>query len=135
MKIVFVLYGVFASFLSKISPLLLFQFIWKISCFILFFDEKQPKNVPPIKNVTFCENCGCIIWGFCSLHRKRYILWKFSLCASHKKRYKKWLYYIGFLLNFCLKSHLYFFFNLFEKSQVWFYFLTKNNQKRTMCLP
>ena len=34
-----------------------------------FFDEKQPKkdDVPPIKNVTFYENCRCIIWGFCSI--------------------------------------------------------------------
>ena len=39
-----VLYGVFAQFLAKISPLILFQYISKISTFILFFDEKKTKK-------------------------------------------------------------------------------------------
>ena len=54
LKIVAVLYGVFAQFLSKTSP------------FGLFFDKKQQNkdDVPPIKNVTFCENYRCFIRGF-----------------------------------------------------------------------
>ena len=78
MKIVLVLYGVFAQFLSKISPLLLFQFIWKISSLILFFDGKQPKkdDVPPIKTVTFYEYCRCIIWGFCPIS-----VWNLTFCS------------------------------------------------------
>ena len=44
MKIVGVLYGVFAQFSSKISPLVLFQFISKISTFIQFFLRKTTKK-------------------------------------------------------------------------------------------
>ena len=44
MKIVGVLYGVFALFSSKISPLVLFQFISKISTFIQFFLRKTTKK-------------------------------------------------------------------------------------------
>ena len=57
LKIVAMLYRVFAQFLSKISP------------FGLFFDKKQQNkdDVPCIKNVTFFENCCCIIGGFWSI--------------------------------------------------------------------
>ena len=58
MKIVAVLYGVFAQFLSEISPFVLFQFMSnKNACF---------GHVPRIENVTFCENCRCIIGVVCS---------------------------------------------------------------------
>ena len=87
MKFVPVLYGGFAQYSSKISPLVLFKFISKISTFILFFHEKRQKNddVPLIK--------------------KRYILWKLSL------------YNMGFLLYFCLKFHILFFLTLSKFSR------------------
>ena len=61
------IYWVFAQFLSKISTLR-FQFLCKISTFVLFFHEKHPEieDVPHI-DLAFCENCHCIILGFCSI--------------------------------------------------------------------
>ena len=55
-KKVTLLYGLFAQILSEISP------------FVLILDKKQQNkdDVPRIKNVTFCENCPCVIWGFWS---------------------------------------------------------------------
>ena len=73
----------------------------EISDFVLFFDKKQQN--------------------------------KDDVFTSYKKRYtlrKLWLYYMGFLLNFRLKSHLPLFFNLCVNSPLFIYFLTKSNQKR-----
>ena len=129
-KIVTISWGVFDKFLFEISPFVLFQFMSKNSAF---------DDVPPIKNVTFCENYRCSIRGFCSISvwnltcssiflQKTSKKWR---CTSHKKRYILWklsLFHKGFLINFCLKSHLSFFFNLCENLTL-FFFLTKNNNK------
>ena len=57
MKIIAVVYGLFAQIMPEISP------------FVVIFDKKQQNkdDVPRIKNITMCENCACIIWGFCSI--------------------------------------------------------------------
>ena len=60
MKIVTVLYRVFAQILSEISN------------FDLIFDKTQQikDDVLLIKNVAFCENCSCILWSFCKFLSK-----------------------------------------------------------------
>ena len=50
------------------------------------FERKKKKHnkqedVHRIKNVTFCENCGCSIWAFCWIS-----VWNLNFCSFWQKK-------------------------------------------------